>query len=191
MAYSRRMFTAKGKQLTGQPLGMLVLTMAGLSQAWAGDSRVHYEYATVTDVQSIVRIVQVSTPREVCWDEPIRNIHAGGWRQRSFTSSVVGGILGCVAGNQFGSGSGQDAMTIAGALLGASIGRDVGIRRQRAVQRSYTTVRRCELEEVSHEEERIDGYRVGYRFGGRNYVTRTRERPGDEIRVRVSVGPAS
>lgn len=196
MAHSRGIFGLNGRLLIGQHFGIVLLAMAGLSPAsaadrWDAGARVHYEYATVTDVQPIVRVVQVSTPREVCWDEPVRRTHAGGWGHRSFTSSIVGGILGGVAGNQFGSGRGQDAMTIAGALLGASIGRDIGGQRRHAARRPYTTERRCELEEVSYQEERIDGYRVGYRFGGRDYVTRTREMPGEQIRVRVSVVPAS
>lgn len=195
MAHSRKGFGLNGGQSIRRQLGMAVLVLAGLSQASASDRpgaspRVYYEYATVTDVQPIVRVVQISTPREVCWDEPVRHIYTGGGHYRSFTSSVVGGILGGIVGNQFGSGSGQDAMTVAGALLGASIGRDVGVRRRHAAQRSYTTERRCEIEEISHEEERIDGYRVHYRFQGRDYVTRTRAMPGEEIRVRVSVDPA-
>ena len=39
--------------------------------------------------------------------------------------------------------------------------------------------------------ERIVGYRVGYRYGGASYVRTMREHPGEAVRVRVSVRPAT
>jgi len=169
-----------------------------LSVANAGDQRgrheqagVYYAYGKVTDVQPILRTVQVTTPRETCWDEQIRQTHYGPGQHRSFTSTVVGGIVGGVVGNQFGSGSGQDAMTVAGALLGASIGRDAAYRRHAYTRTSYATERRCEIEEVVHEEQRLEGYQVAYKFEGRNYVTRTDSDPGKTIRLRVQVNPVA
>ena len=111
----------------------------------------------------------------------------------SFTPAVVGGIIGGVVGNQFGSGSGQTAMTIAGSLLGASIGRDTAYRHRRGYRHGIRTVsgveRRCETEEVVHEEERVEAYRVTYKYRGREYVTRMGSDPGSRIRVRVRVDP--
>ena len=170
-----------------------VFATAGPSVVQAGDRWVqsddtYYAYAKVTDVQPIVRIVQVSTPRKACWDEPVRyKTYRRGYR--SFTPAVVGGILGGVVGNQFGSGSGQTAMTIAGSLLGVSIARDAVYRGQGGSRSVSELSRRCEIEEVLHEEERVEGYRVTYRFQGRDYVTRMAADPGDEIRVRVQVDP--
>ena len=169
-----------------------------LSAADAGDHRgrseqagVYYAYGKVTDVQPIMRTVQVTTPREACWDEQVRQTQYGPGRHRSFTSTVLGGIVGGVVGNQFGSGSGQDAMTVAGALLGASIGRDAAYRHHAYAQASYTTERRCEIEEVVHEEQRLEGYQVAYKFEGRHYVTRTANDPGKKIRLRVQVNPVA
>jgi uncharacterized protein YcfJ len=176
---------------------VLVATFS-LSAAYANDQRgrseqpgVHYAYGKVTKVQPIMRTVQVTTPREVCWDESVRQTHYGPGQHRSFTSIVLGGIIGGVVGNQFGSGSGQDAMTVAGAVLGASIGRDAAYRRQAYTQTSYTTERRCEIEEVVHEEQRLEGYQVTYRFEGRHYMTRTTDDPGKRIRLRVQVNPVA
>jgi len=170
-----------------------ILTYAAHPSA-SGDSDVYFADATVTDVQPIVRIVRVSTPREVCWDEPIRQVNpARGSHRQSFVPTVLGGIIGGVVGNHFGGGRGKDAMTVAGVLLGASVGRDAGYRGQQVAARSgpqYVSARRCEIEESIHEEERIEGYRVGYRFQGRDYVTRMHQEPGRSIRVRVRVRPA-
>lgn len=178
-------------------LAVIILPIAGNAAhpAASGDSDVYFAEAKVTDVQPIVRIVQVSTPREVCWDEPVRqtNLHRSGSRQ-SFVPTVLGGIIGGVVGNHFGGGRGKDAMTVAGVLLGASVGRDAGYRGQQVARRSapqYVSARRCEIEESVHEEERIEGYRVTYRYQGRDYVTRMHNEPGRNIRVRVRVRPAA
>lgn len=182
---------------------ILAFPLAGAAEGRRNDSNVYFDFAKVTYVQPITRIVQISTPHEVCWNERVRTVthdtRDDGWRNdsrnRSFAPTVLGGLVGGVVGNQFGGGRGNTAMTIGGALLGAAIGRDASIRNHRPVRQprpatvAYTTERRCEIEQVMHEEERIDGYRVSYRFRGRDYVTRTDADPGDRIRVRVEVDP--
>jgi uncharacterized protein YcfJ len=99
---------------------------------------------------------------------------------------VVGSVLGGVAGNQVGKGRGRDAATVAGALLGAAIAHDLHDRPSRV---HYDTVERCRDVTRYREEERIDGYRVTYRYKGETYTTRTDHDPGDRIRVRVDVRP--
>jgi len=206
MAYLKR--TKRDKWIT--VIGLLGMTMlsipaVGVADNRRNDSNTYFDYAKVTHVQPITRIVQISTPQEVCWNERVRSVSDEGRRgrgrgrrhDRQFAPTVLGGILGGVVGNQFGSGRGNTAMTVAGALLGASIGRDASVRNQREYSRpvsrparvSYTTERRCEIDQVFHQEERIDGYRVSYRFRGRDYVTRTNVDPGERIRVRVEVDP--
>jgi len=149
----------------------------------------YYVHAKVVHVKPIVRIVQVSTPREVCWNERVRH-HRHRRHASGFAPMIVGGIVGGVLGNQFGSGRGKDAMTVAGAALGASIGHNVTRNAGRGAVR-YTTERRCEIERVLHDEDRIEGYRVRYRYQGRIFVTRVNEHPGSTIRVRVQVEPAA
>jgi uncharacterized protein YcfJ len=163
-------------------------------ERWTGSGDTHYESATVTDVQPIVRVVQISSPREVCWDEQVRHTaYSGGGRYRSHTPTVIGAIIGGVVGNQFGGGRGRTAMTVAGSLLGASVGRDAAFghrgKHRTASRTAYSTQRRCEIEEVVHEEERLEGYRVTYEYQGKAYVTRTDEDPGRTIKIRVQVNP--
>ena len=152
-----------------------------------------YSYADVTNVEPIVRIVEVSRPETTCWQEPPRHQaryrHGGGYR--SFTPLLIGGIVGGVVGHQFGGGRGKDVMTVAGSLLGASIGRDAADRHRAGGGRADNGGRYCEVTEVVHQEERLDGYRVTYRFEGRQFVTRTAYDPGNQIRVRVQVDPAA
>ncbi len=163
---------------------VLALGVCGLPAVAVADA--FYANAKVTDVQPIVRVVRVATPQEVCWDEPVRRENR---RHRSHVPAVLGGIIGGVVGNKFGSGRGQDAMTVAGALLGASVGRDAEYRQRAYGDTRYVSARRCEIEETVHEEERVEGYRVTYRYRGQDYVTRMPNAPGDRIRVRVRVEP--
>lgn len=148
-----------------------------------------YEYANVVRTEPIVRQVKVETPRRECWDETqavsgdphISDPAVGG---RTLLGSIIGGVIG----HQFGSGSGRDAATIAGAAIGAGVGYD-SARRVYGSQ-SEQVVQRCEVRYDNQYEERIDGYRVTYEYGGRQYTTRMAYDPGSKIRVRVAVAPA-
>ena len=51
------------------------------------------------------------------------------------------------------------------------------------------TVRRCEVVHERVTEERIDGYMVGYVYGGRHYTMRTPTPPGDRVRLAVDMYP--
>ena len=76
----------------------------------------YHDWARVIDVQPIYRHGAVSYPREVCGETV-------GPGYRSYTPSVVGGILGGVVGSLCGSG--KVAITDAGVMLGASVGLEV------------------------------------------------------------------
>lgn len=156
----------------------------------------HYtDMAEVIDVQPIVNTVRVATPRRECWDEEVQYRHSGYHRGDSYTPAILGGIVGGVAGHQFGKGDGNTLMTIAGALLGSSVGRDhAGYHRgsRHDGYGGYSTVveTRCSVRTEYHEEERVHAYRVRYSYDGRIYTTRTKHHPGERIRVNVNVIPA-
>jgi len=144
------------------------------------------DYATVVDVEPIVKYVRVSTPREACWDEqvPVREVG-----YTSATPTIVGGILGGVIGRRVVR-SHRDWGTAAGALLGGSIGRDIYNQRRQDSGYYMTTRTHCTQLTDYHEEERIEGYRVTYRYKGETFTTRTDHDPGERIRIRVAVSPA-
>ena len=168
-------------------------TVLGLVAAPAGadpypSGRVYYDYARVLDVQPIYRTVRIPREERECWDErvAVRERHGGD----SYTPMIVGGIIGGVVGSHIGKGRGRDAATVAGTILGASIGRDIARSSAEAHEDVYyTTETRCRVRKVYHEEERIDGYRVTYRYRGHTFVTRMPHEPGRRIRVRVRVTP--
>ncbi len=159
-----------------------ISAMACLYSA-CGLAEPQYEWAKVLQTDPITRLVRIQEPREVCWDEEVTHVSG----PSKDTSTVVGGILGGLVGNQFGKGHGRDAATVAGVLLGASIARD---KAKRHGGHQYTNLeQRCTIEETVREEERIIGFRVTYRYQGETYTTRLDEDPGERLRVRVSVTP--
>ncbi|MEM6513351.1 MAG: glycine zipper 2TM domain-containing protein [Pseudomonadota bacterium] len=152
-------------------------------------SNAQFDYAQVISAEPIVRLVTVKTPRRECWqDTEIVTEHRG--RERNAGGALVGAIIGGVIGNQFGSGRGNDAATVAGALIGAGVGSDANGKGHREVVRYERPVERCETTIIEQQEERIDGYRVIYRYNGQRYSTRMPFDPGDRLRVRVDVRPA-
>jgi len=102
----------------------------------------------------------------------------------------AGAIIGGVIGSQFGSGSGRAAATAAGGVIGSSIASD-NARRSSTTGRVKQPVKQCDISYETHEEERIDGYRVTYVYRGTEYRTRMRRHPGERIKVRVLVEPVS
>lgn len=156
------------------------------------NDRARYDYAKVISAQPIVRYVSVTTPERVCWEEmqyytvDRRARHTGG-------SALLGALIGGVVGHQFGSGRGNDVATVAGTLIGAAIGTGASYARHgnnHGVERHARPVERCKTTYRKHQEERVDGYKVTYRYNGQKYVTQMPYDPGQKIRVRVDVRPA-
>lgn len=155
-----------------------------------GDSPM-YDYARVLSSRPIVNYVTVTTPVRECWNETQSysvDRHAG----HKAGGTLLGAVIGGVIGHQVGSGRGKDAATIAGSLIGAAIGSDASRKnhRQYGTEQYSRPVERCRTSYRETREERIDGYRVTYRYNGQRYVTEMPYDPGNKIRVRVDVRPA-
>jgi uncharacterized protein YcfJ len=152
-----------------------------------------YDYARVVSSEPVIRYVTVAAPVRECWQET-RMVTVDN-RPNTVGGTVLGAIIGGVVGHQFGSGSGNDAATLAGTLIGGAVG--TGVARKRAYAtgayghtRYEEPVQRCETRYRKSREERIDGYRVVYRYNGQKYATRLPYEPGKRIRIRVDVRPA-
>lgn len=170
--------------------GTALATILATSTALAANGYSAESYvinAPVVDVNPMIEIVEVSTPREVCWNERVEH-HVDDGPRGPKTSTIVGTVLGAAIGNNIAKGDDRKSARVAGALLGGAIGRDIGYRNGRG-RTVVSNERRCEIERVTHEEERISGYRVTYQYNGRTFVTRTDTDPGDTLRLRVSVTP--
>jgi len=137
--------------------------------------------APVINRTPIVESVQRSVPKRVCYQEQVIT-----QEKKSYTPSILGGIVGAAVGNEFGKGRGQDLATIAGGVLGASVGRDV---QNQNAQNHSATVERCHNEEHYEYEDRVTGWRVTYEYNGQSYVTRTDRDPGETIKLHIHVQP--
>jgi uncharacterized protein YcfJ len=154
----------------------------------ANAQRPVYDYAKVISSQPIIRYVTVQTPVRECWqDTEYYTAHQRHHATRG--STLVGALIGGVVGHQFGSGHGKDAATAAGVMIGAAIGHDSAHRRYGTV-RNARPVQRCETQYRSHQEQRIDGYNVVYRYHGQKYATRMPYDPGKKVKIRVDIRPA-
>jgi hypothetical protein len=103
-------------------------------------------------------------------------------------ATVLGGIVGAALGSKVGGGSARYATAAVGSMVGGMAGREIYESTQRPRQEASVTV----CDPVDHDayrtvEDNVAGYDVTYRYGGREYTTRTDHHPGDRIRVRVDV----
>ncbi len=165
-----------------------VMILAGHS-ALAGHA---YSEAPVVNAEPIYETVSVTVPRQECQQQQVAYRGDYDRRRGSATPMIVGAIIGGALGNGLGHHKQNKRVGAAvGALLGGSIGRDIGRRNQAYASNvvQYRTEEVCTTVNDYHEEERLAGYRVTYRFAGETYTTRTRRDPGDTIRVRVRVTP--
>ena len=144
-----------------------------------------FVYARVVDVDPLVRYVTVNRPRQECWDEfvtePVRPYGVAG-------PTIAGGVVGAAVGRQFGSGSGQDALTLLGAVVGSAVGHQHAVRNQGYATREVA-VQRCRVVNERLTEERIDGYLVTYQYAGRHYTMQTDVPPGERVRLAVDMRP--
>jgi uncharacterized protein YcfJ len=156
--------------------------------------------ARVLSVTAITERIPVS--REQCWNDRVR-----GYEERRVTRSdtgaaigpgtVLGAIVGGVAGHQVGSGRGNDAATAAGAVIGGLIGNQVDRDQGRIAPGERVTevervpvdrhVERCRV--VQEVREARVGYDVRYEYGGRQFTTRLDRDPGQFMRVAVNLQP--
>ena len=127
------------------------------------------------------------------------------------TPLILGGVVGGAIGNALGhSKKNKQVGALVGAVLGATIGQSIvnndidrnyygsGHRSHKKQNHAYsnhtvgyTTEQHFEVVHESYQEERLVGYRVHYEYNNRTYVTRRQTDPGDTIRLRVAVSPAT
>ena len=152
---------------------------------FADQDNVQYAWASVVQTDPVIRIIRRPVNEEVCWQEEVyREIP----ERRSRAPQIFGAILGGIIGNQFGSGSGRDAMTLAGAALGHAIVKD---EQRRIYPKKYFAALedRCGINTEWKETRQIIGWDVTYEYQGVSYLTRMQDEPGDRIRIRIDVQP--
>jgi uncharacterized protein YcfJ len=136
------------------------------------------EYTTDATVEDHYRIVTRNVPNTERVCETVEVPIYGQTQGRASTGdTIVGAIIGGAIGNQFGGGSGKDAMTVLGAITGADIANKRGGSSQQVITgyrqqqqcRNVTTYSNFEEEVYSHST-------ITWREGGRNMTLRFERR---------------
>lgn len=176
--------------------GLLIgtLAVAGDYRDYRDGREAEYDYAEVIGVDPVMRQVRVVVPRRECYSETrYVPVHSRGGGHQAAGPMILGGLIGAVIGNQIGNRDTHHAAAVAGGLIGAAIGHDAAGRRV-ASRGGYGSeevrpveTERCEVRNEERVEERVEGYRVTYRYNGRTYTTRMSHDPGERVRVRVSI----
>lgn len=159
-----------------------------------------YDYARVVRVDPVIVRDRDRDGGQRCYDRPAGEI---GTRDGDYygdrsgyggaspnpagrsLATVVGGVVGAVAGSRFGGGSGQLLGTAVGTMVGGVAGRSVYDASHPVRQ---GTVRVCDPAPYD-ERDRVDGYDVTYEYAGRTYRTHSDYNPGERIRVRIEPAP--
>ena len=144
-------------------------------------------YSDVAKITSVDKIYKTHTIREPYQDCYIKEFYQGD-DDGSATNEIVGGLFGGLLGNQFGGGSGKDAMTVAGALLGASIAHDDELAKSKTGRVVSKEV--CETKYRSESQERLSHYRVEYDYDNRTFTYTTKNKPYDDtVKVNIDISP--
>jgi len=99
-------------------------------------------------------------------------------KERGVAGAILGGVAGAVVGSRFGKGHGRDALTVAGAVGGAI----AGDRIQNSDAAPQPVCR-----QVTTYQDRVNGYRVTFRYAGRDYTQVLPRDPGPTVSLTVTV----
>ncbi len=159
-----------------------VCLLAGIVVAVSATVNAYAQSVEVPVVSSspVYQVVRVNTPQEECWQEAVTVSS----KSNSNTPEILGAIVGAGVGRLFGDGRGQDAATVAGAILGGSIGSDLE-NKNASSQVQYQ--QRCRVVDQYRDEERLQGYDVTFKLNDRLYTTRTRNDPGSSININFTI----
>jgi len=162
---------------------LLLGTMLGAVGVTAGGAIAGYhmnkgpDYAEVLNVRPVNKTIQTS--REICHDRVVTHV-ARPRDPHRIVGTALGAALGGLVGSQFGGGSTNTALTVAGVVGGGFAGNKIQQRIQRG--HIYTTTKPiCQTVLDSHDE--IIGYDVAYRLGEQPGKVRMDHDPGPRIPV--------
>lgn len=147
-----------------------------------------YTSARVLEVRPLYRYFRVNRPHKDCWyEEEERRVHGD---SSGAGQTILGGIIGGALGSRVGKGDGKKAATVLGAIVGAKIASDAHKRNNPDQDEYYVDRKRvCRRVDQYHEERRIVGFQVRYEYDHKTYTTRTKNHPGNRLRLRVQVSP--
>lgn len=139
-------------------------------------------YAFITAVHPVYKDNYITHYKTNCYDVKVP-IYVP--KRGSDSDVLTGAIIGGVIGNQIGSGSNKDAMTVLGVIIGA----DQGSRRTRHVVQGYTMEQRCDREAYQVNEPYVSHYNIRYEYNGVEYTDTTNRHYtlGQRVNIRTSL----
>jgi uncharacterized protein YcfJ len=148
--------------------------------ATATAARADTVYGTVISVTPNYTYSHRDIPYETCYET---RVPVYGNTAPNAGDVLAGAIIGGVIGNQFGSGSGQDAMTALGAIVGANAAGNG--TRQGVV--GYREQVECVTEYQSETRQHFEDYSVVVRWGNNtSTIYTTREYyVGETVRLQI------
>jgi len=153
-----------------------------VGMVFAMNSYAYVDSAKVLSVQAVYKDYSESVPYQYCEK---KKFWSNGNSGDTTTQELKGALLGGVIGNQFGGGSGKDAMTIFGALLGSSMAKD-DARESNRGNSGYYYRDVCETRYKKNYESVVSHYRVKYEYNGNISYGSTRYKPNGHVKIRVS-----
>jgi len=142
-------------------------------------------YAEVAAVKSTTPIYQqVNRPRQECWTEEVTATVPS---EHDYGGTILGGITGAILGAQIGKGGGRDAAIAIGAATGAVVGDQAGNKDTPDTVSKTRSERHCRY--LDNWTQEISGYRVVYRFDGRDYKVELPYDPGPGVQLSVTIRP--
>lgn len=172
----------KGSMITRAVATSLIAT--GCLLAAACDQGVNAGAPELASVVGVTPISEtISTPRQVCNDVEVQH-RSEPKDSHEIAGTAIGAVVGGLAGNQVGGGSGKKIATVAGAIAGGYAGKQIQEAQQEPTV-TTTTEQRCKT--VTDKRSKVVGYDVAYQYNGSIHHTRMEQRPGETIQVREGV----
>lgn len=186
---------------TASAIAGLILTLsAGAAIADSGLSTgaaVFYERAPV--IRSVPVYASVAHPVRECtqgYERQADPASSSGSAVNQPMRTVLGAVIGGLAGSTIGKGNGRVAAAAVGAAAGAVIGNNwgdgsssAGMGAAGAGEPREVLVERCRM--VDRWRQEVVGHDVTYLYHGRELTARTDRDPGAEVGVRVTVEVAA
>jgi len=148
---------------------------------YKNDNYRYQDSARVTHVEPIYKYGRTATPYKNCRDQYSNGQNR--YYRNNYTPVIVGGVIG----NQFGDGNAKIATTLVGTVIGGVIAHKLDYNNQSYY--GYQDQSDCLINRRHHNKQKIDGYRVTYKYQGKKFTTIMDHHPGKRIPISVSVRP--
>jgi len=168
--------------------GILALNCIGLAKVALAATT--YDTAQVVSTTPIYHTVEITTPRRECREEEVTRQERRRDRSDSATPEILGAVIGGALGNAVGhSTTNSKVGTVVGAVLGGTIAHDIDNANHEHDTVTTQTVERCRNVASTHQEDKLVGYDVRYRYNGNEQTVRMDHDPGDTVKIRVTAEP--